>query len=357
MSGIETFELWLEAFFTLALFSFLYKDNPIYKIAEHIFAGLTAGYQVGLIWDTVILQKLWDPMLDGRWWLFVPGILGFLMFARFLPGKSWMARTPLAIVMAVTAGVFLTTQLHGLVLPQMKSTMEPPVEVLDREFDVHDGNIARFAIVEPGEAAEWPADTTAVPMPSAFTGTTDTLVIPERSITVIDPVVTRSESDSVMIAARFYDAPDRDIEDYRVSFSFLNQQSGADTILLDKGITQRYGLMVQSRGAGEYLAAYTIPGDVLPAGTYDVKFTVERVNLLYLLWVIVVVGVCSTLIYFYFSHEHVGVLGVTAKVGIWFIMVSFGAHFGYTVMGRVSLLIGRVQFLVEDWIGSFGQMF
>ena len=75
-----------------------------------------------------------------------------------------------------------------------------------------------------------------------------------------------------------------------------------------------------------------------------------------ILTIIVVVGVLSTLIYFYFSKEHTGVLGATAKVGIWFIMIAFGAHFGYTVMGRVSLLIGRVQFLVEDWIGSFSQI-
>jgi hypothetical protein len=75
-----------------------------------------------------------------------------------------------------------------------------------------------------------------------------------------------------------------------------------------------------------------------------------------ILTVIVVVGVLSTLIYFYFSKEHTGVLGATAKLGIWFIMIAFGAHFGYTVMGRVSLLIGRVQFLVEDWIGSFSQI-
>jgi hypothetical protein len=71
---------------------------------------------------------------------------------------------------------------------------------------------------------------------------------------------------------------------------------------------------------------------------------------------VVVVGVISTLIYFYFSKPHTGALGVTAKVGIWFIMISFGAHFGFTVMGRVSLLIGRGQFLIEDWVGSFSQL-
>ena len=51
------------------------------------------------------------------------------------------------------------------------------------------------------------------------------------------------------------------------------------------------------------------------------------------------------------------VFGGMTGVGIWFIMISFGAHFGYTVMGRVSLLIGRVQFLIEDWIGSIIQLF
>jgi hypothetical protein len=30
-------------------------------------------------------------------------------------------------------------------------------------------------------------------------------------------------------------------------------------------------------------------------------------------------------------------------------MISFGASFGYTIMGRVSLLIGRLDFLYNDW--------
>ena len=225
------FQLWLVAFLTLALFSFMYKDNPIYRVAEHIFAGLTAGYQVGLIWDTIIIQQVWDPMTSGdfavvaafwlcdlrgavfnsyfagSWWLFIPGVLGLLMFTRLSGKFSWVSRTSLAFVMGTTAGIFLISELHGRVLPQMQDTMLS-----------------------------------------------------------------------------------------------LSGDDGIATTLLS---------------------------------------------------VIVVVGVLSTLIYFYFSKEHTGALGVTAQVGIWFIMISFGAHFGYTVMGRVSLLIGRVQFLIEDWIGSF----
>jgi len=70
-----------------------------------------------------------------------------------------------------------------------------------------------------------------------------------------------------------------------------------------------------------------------------------------LLWGIVsFVGVITTLSYFFFSREQKGALKLSAKVGIWFIMIGFGASFGNTVMARVSLLIGRVQFLLTDWI-------
>jgi len=59
-------------------------------------------------------------------------------------------------------------------------------------------------------------------------------------------------------------------------------------------------------------------------------------------------GVLCVLFYFYFSIEHKGIVGKLGTVGIWFIMISFGASFGYTVMARVSLLIGRVQFLIDQ---------
>lgn len=212
MNLIEFLQIWIVAFFTLALFSFLYKDNPFYKLAEHIFAGLSAGYYVGLVWHSVILQQMIDPMFDnGKWYLIFPGFLGVLMFSRFIKNFHWVSRISLAFVMGTTAGIFLLSELHGKVLPQVQSTM--------------------------------------------------------------------------------------------IS---LNPDRG-------------FGAML--------LAA------------------------------IVVVGVVSTLIYFYFSKEHKGVLGGVARVGIWFIMISFGAHFGYTVMARISLLIGRVQFLIYEWGGTIRQLF
>ena len=65
---------------------------------------------------------------------------------------------------------------------------------------------------------------------------------------------------------------------------------------------------------------------------------------------LVLIGVLSGLTYFYFSKEHKGITGGTAKIGIYFLMVTFGASFGYTVMSRMSLLIGRLDFLYREWL-------
>ncbi len=204
----EVVQIWIGAFLTVAMFSFLYKDNPVYKAAEHVFAGITAGYYVALYLDTVVYQQLFMPITSNfaqNWRLIIPGILGLLIFGRLWPKLGWLARFGLAFIMGNTAGVFLASELHGKVIGQMSGTMQ----------------------------------------------------------------------------------------------------------------------------------VQTVAG--VPN---------------YFLTAIVVIGLLSTLIYFYFSHPHTGLLGVTASTGIWFIMISFGAHFGYTVMGRVSLLIGRVYFLYNDWIGT-----
>ena len=65
---------------------------------------------------------------------------------------------------------------------------------------------------------------------------------------------------------------------------------------------------------------------------------------------VVMIGVVSVLVYFFFSVEHQGAVGVAARVGIWVLMITFGAAFGYTVMGRIALLAIRVEFLLDDWL-------
>lgn len=81
-------------------------------------------------------------------------------------------------------------------------------------------------------------------------------------------------------------------------------------------------------------------------GTMPTTFTVGNF--------VIIIGVISTLVYFFFSLEHKGFIGKVSRVGITFIMIAFGAAFGATIMARVSLFIGRIQFLLHDWLGVIG---
>jgi hypothetical protein len=80
---------------------------------------------------------------------------------------------------------------------------------------------------------------------------------------------------------------------------------------------------------------------LLPLATGDWKTNVN--NLL------VIIGTSSTLTYFYFSRRETGMMSKFSRLGIGFIMVALGAAFGYTIMARISLLIGRMIFLFGDW--------
>jgi len=66
---------------------------------------------------------------------------------------------------------------------------------------------------------------------------------------------------------------------------------------------------------------------------------------------IIIFGTLGVLSYFYFSKEHRGVLKHVSTFGRCVMMVSFGAAFGSTVMGRMALLINRLHFLYANWLG------
>ena len=71
--------------------------------------------------------------------------------------------------------------------------------------------------------------------------------------------------------------------------------------------------------------------------------------------IIILIGVSSVLFYFFFSVEHTGPGRAVARTGILFLMIAFGAAFGYTVMARMSLLIGRLTDLIEFSDPSYGR--
>ena len=230
MNVSHDFGIWVAALLTLFVFSFLYKDNPLYKFAEHLFVGVSAGYYIVLNFWTVVMPNLVDPLWrtftgfdpvthekivqvggpfaaslgDYRGWFLIPGVLGALLFVRLIGRAEWLSRWPLAVIIGVYAGLKTTGFAQGDLVAQVQASIQP-----------------------------------------LWTG------------------------------------------DWWTSFN-------------------------------------------------AVVFTV---------------GLITSLLFFFYSREHKGALGGAARTGILFLMISFGAGYGYTVMSRLSLLIGRFQFLIEDWLG------
>ena len=200
--------VWIAALLSLCIFSYLYKDNPAFRFAEHLFTGLSVGYLIVLYWNNYALPYIITPLADKRWITLIPMLIGMMYLFRFVPKLNHLILIPIAISLGFWNGMSIPLTIEADVLKQIQGTMINTSMLSD-------------------------------------------IWHPQRGLAV--------------------------------------------------------GLMV-------------------------------------------LVGVISTISYFYFSREHKGVLRFSSNIGIWFVMIGFGATFGYTVMARVSLLIARMQFLFTDWI-------
>ncbi len=74
-------------------------------------------------------------------------------------------------------------------------------------------------------------------------------------------------------------------------------------------------------------------------------------TILFINALLILIGVVTVVLYFYFSVPHKGAMRPITRTGIIFLMVGFGASFGFTIMARFSLLVGRFEFLLGNWLG------
>jgi hypothetical protein len=217
-----TLGAWVATGLTLLIFTFLYKDNPLFKLAEHLYVGVSVGYLIVKTYDTVIMHLIIKPIMDnGEISLLIPVAIGMLMLTRYVPKAAWMSRYAFAFIVGMGAGLAIPRTISSFILKQIEDTVRPLL-----------------------------------------------------SITGPDGIT--------------------------FSMNLLNPASNLNAI-------------------------------------------------------IILLGVSSVLFYFFFSIEHSGVGKVVARTGMLFLMISFGAAFGYTVMARMSLLIGRLTDLIEFSDASYGR--
>lgn len=207
---------------TLFIFSFLYKDNPLFKLAEHLYVGVSVGYTIVKAYDTVVVHLIVKPIFEnGELALLIPVAIGLLMLTRYVPKAAWMSRYAFAFIVGIGSGLAIPRTISSFILKQIEDTVRP--------------------------------------------------------------LLSLAGADGVAF-----------------SMNLLNPASNLNAI-------------------------------------------------------IILIGVSTVLFYFFFSIEHSGPGKAVARTGILFLMIAFGAAFGYTVMARMSLLIGRLTDLIEFSDASYGR--
>lgn len=114
MSGAVGFVL------TLMVLSYLIADNPLYRIALHLFVGAAAGFVVVTVTLDVFVPQLLAGSESG--WVTVVGlVLAALLTLKMFSGGSNLGRLPLAYLVGLGAAVAVGGAITGTLLPQTQA--------------------------------------------------------------------------------------------------------------------------------------------------------------------------------------------------------------------------------------------
>jgi hypothetical protein len=275
---IDVVGFWIGIFLTFCILSYLYKDNPFYKLAEHLFVGISIGYIVCKQYYDVFRPNLIDRLGAAEWAYLFPLLLVLLLFLKAVsPKLSWLGRYPLAFVVALYAGIQINAVAQSDLAEQIKASIKP---------------------LGPHKV-----DVTTAPAKDMST-------LPGFS-----PPVAKK------------------VEEHRAAGGRIRS---LDDLVSVPGLTEDQKRDIQAaRGPISGLDAHASVGP----GGLDWYQVISRFLLL--------VGLIASLVYFYFSIEQKGPVGKISRVGIWVLMLGFGAAFGYTVQGRLALAVGRAMDVLD----------
>ncbi len=117
--------IWFMGIGMLSLYSFIYKENPIYRLFEHIYVGASVGYTFVTAYGNIIDQA-WTPLTtEGKLNLLVPIILGLMLYTRYFKPIAWISRWPMSFLMGLGIGVSTYGLLESQLIAQSKAAMMP----------------------------------------------------------------------------------------------------------------------------------------------------------------------------------------------------------------------------------------
>jgi hypothetical protein len=122
LTTVDLVGAWISIALTLCIFSFLYADNPVYKFAEHLFLGISIAISCIEIYYGTLKPNLIDELLAGDYLKLVPLALFFCLFMKFTK-FAYLAKLPIAFIVAAYAGVKLTGEANANLMTQMADSM------------------------------------------------------------------------------------------------------------------------------------------------------------------------------------------------------------------------------------------
>jgi hypothetical protein len=120
----------LAFFFTVALLSYLIGDNPLYRVALHLFIGVSVGYVALVVIYQALLPRLFQPLIDGVTrgdWLIaglaaIPLVLFILLLLRLSTRFRGIGNFAVAFMIGVGTAVAIGGAVTGTLIPQITAT-------------------------------------------------------------------------------------------------------------------------------------------------------------------------------------------------------------------------------------------
>ena len=121
---VQTIGTWIAALGTLGLMSFAIKENPFYRVVEHVYVGVAAAHSLVMGWES-LNTTAFTPITQGEYWKIIPLIIGILLFARFFKGQMWLSRYPLAILVGIGTGLTIKGTISAQIIDQVQASIKP----------------------------------------------------------------------------------------------------------------------------------------------------------------------------------------------------------------------------------------
>jgi hypothetical protein len=120
--------LWTGWVLMLMIYSYpLYKENPVYRFAEHLFIAVFLAINVVTNFSNV-MQICVTPLLQGDFLMIVPLIVGILIYTMLIPEYRWVSRYPVGLLVGAGFGLGMRGTIGPNIQDAIVSTITAPSE-------------------------------------------------------------------------------------------------------------------------------------------------------------------------------------------------------------------------------------